>query len=74
MGKYTDYLGIDVYKNILDVMNNEEKHFQFSNDLKGFREFAKIISRDSLCIMEITGIYHLQLFTFLHRQPLLIDF
>ncbi len=48
------------------LMNSEEKHFQFSNDLKGFRELSKIIPRDGLCIMEVTGIYHLQLATFLH--------
>ncbi len=70
MDKYTDYLGIDVSKKTLDVMTSQQKHFQFSNDLKGFREFAKIIPRDGLCITEVTGIYHLQLATFLHSKSI----
>ena len=69
MDKYTDYLGIDVSKNTLDVMNSEEKHFQFSNDLKRFRGLSKIIPRDSLCIMKVTGIYHLQLASYFGLAP-----
>ena len=73
MDKYTDYLGIDVSKKTLDVMTSQQKHFQFSNDLKGFREFAKIIPRDGLCITEVTGIYHLQLATFLHSKSIAVS-
>ncbi len=73
MDKYTDYLGIDVSKKTLDVMTSQQKHFQFSNDLKRFREFAKIIPRDGLCIMEVTGIYHLQLATFLHSKSIAVS-
>ena len=73
MNEYVDYLGIDVSKLTLDIMNVEGKHFQFSNDLKGFREFAKIIAKGSLCIMEVTGIYHLQLAAFLHGKSIAVS-
>ena len=69
MDKYTDYLGIDVSKKTLDVMTSQQKYFQLSNDLKGFREFAKIIPRDGLCIMKVTGIYHLQLASYFGLAP-----
>lgn len=73
MSTYSDYLGIDVSKLTLDVMNIEDKHFQYSNDLKGFKKLAKIIPKGSVCIMEVTGIYHLQLAAFLHSKSIAVS-
>ena len=73
MIQYTDYLGIDVSKLSLDVMNIEGEHFQFSNDLKGFKKLTKIVPENGLCIMEVTGIYHLQLATYLHSKSIAVS-
>ena len=69
MDKSTKFLGIDISKGFFDVMNMRDQHFQFQNSTKGFKEFKKILSPDSICVMESTGYYHLKLAYFLleHR-------
>ncbi len=68
MNTYTNYLGIDISKNTFDVVNQTGKHLTYSNDLVGFRKFKKRINKDDLCLMEVTGIYHLQLAKFLYSK------
>ena len=68
MSIYTDYFGIDISKETFDVVNKKSKHYQFSNDNKGFTKFNKIITEGSICVMEVTGIYHLRLAKFLHAK------
>ncbi len=68
MNIYTDYFGIDISKETFDVVNKKGKHSQFSNDAKGFVKFEKIITEGSLCVMEVTGIYHLRLAKFLYAK------
>lgn len=70
MDGYSDYIGIDVSKQTIDVVNVEQEHFQLSNDLNGFRKLLKIIPKNGLCIMEVTGIYHLQLASFLDSKSI----
>ena len=69
MDKSTKVLGIDISKDVFDVINIKDQHFQFQNSSKGFREFKKILTSDSVCVMEATGYYHLKLAYFLleHR-------
>ena len=69
MDKSTKFLGIDISKGFFDVMNMRDQHFQFQNSTKGFKEFKRILSPDSICVMESTGYYHLKLAYFLleHR-------
>lgn len=73
MNEFTDYLGIDISKNTIDIINSQDKHFQFSNDLKGFKNFLTIIPKGALCIMEVTGIYHLQLAVFFHSKLIAVS-
>lgn len=65
MDKNTNYFGIDISKDVFDVMNINDQHFEFQNSNKGFRVFKKILSADSYCVMEATGYYHLKLAYFL---------
>ena len=67
MKNHLNVYGIDVSKDTFDVYCNKE-HLVFSNDLKGFKQFKKTVKKESLCVMEVTGIYHLQLATFLHKN------
>jgi len=73
MNKYTDYFGIDISKDSFDVINLQGKHFLFQNDKNGFSEFLKIIPKGSLCVMEVTGIYHLHLANFLHLKNIAVS-
>lgn len=67
MKNYLGIYGIDVSKDTIDVVCQKE-HRIFENDIKGFKKFKKIIKGESLCVMEVTGIYHLQLATFLYKN------
>ena len=73
MENYTDYFGIDISKETFDVVNKRGQHFQFSNDTKGFTRFNKIITQGSICVMEVTGIYHLRLAKYLHSKNILVS-
>lgn len=73
MKTYTDYLGIDVSKKTLDVVNSDGTHFEFANDVSGFKKLHKIIPVGSVCIMEVTGIYYLQLALFLHGKSIAVS-
>ena len=73
MSNYTDFIGIDISKLTFDVVNKDGKHSQYSNDDKGFKKFYKSIPEGSLCIMEVTGIYHLCLARFLHSKEIAVS-
>jgi len=65
MNKDTNYFGIDISKDVFDVMSQKGVHYQFTNTEKGFKDFLKILSKTSHCVMEATGYYHYQLAYFL---------
>lgn len=65
MDKNTNYFGIDISKDVFDVMDSENNHFQFENNFKGFRKFLKLLNHQSVCVMEATAYYHIQLAYFL---------
>ena len=73
MNIYSDYLGIDISKQTFDVLNQKGKHFQYKNSKKGFTQFKKNIANNSLCVMEATGIYHLELAKFLHSKEIALS-
>ena len=73
MDKITNYLGIDISKDVFDVVDIKDQHFQFQNSNKGFRAFKKILSPDSFCVMEATGYYHLKLAYFLLENSIKIS-
>jgi transposase len=43
MNKSTNYYGIDISKDVFDVTDQKETHYQFTNDFKGFKKFKKLV-------------------------------
>ena len=73
MNKDTNYYGIDISKDVFDVMDQKGVHYQFKNTQKGFKEFLEILTKKSHCVMEATGYYHYQLAYFLLENHLLVS-
>ena len=73
MNIYTDYLGIDISKETFDVINKGKKHLQYCNNNKGFLRFYRVIPKGSICVMEVTGIYHLRLAKFLYSKGIAVS-
>ena len=65
MIKKRDCIGIDISKNVFDVIDEKGVHIVYSNNHKGFKIFLKKLSETSLCVMEATGYYYSQLAYFL---------
>lgn len=61
MNKGIIYFGIDISKDVFDVMDSSGNYFQFENDSNGFKKFVKLLSKKSHCVMEATGYYHYKL-------------
>lgn len=65
MSKIKEFFGIDISKDVFDVMDSSEKHHQFKNDQSGFKAFGKLLDENSHCVMEATGCYYQGLATWL---------
>lgn len=69
MKKSKNYVGIDISKLSFDVaIYQADKHqfHKFSNNIKGFKDFSKLLDKaNSVCVMEASGPYYLQLATYL---------
>ena len=61
MNKDMINFGIDISKDVFDVMDSNSNYFQFTNDSKGFKIFLKLLDENSHCVMEATGYYHYKL-------------
>ncbi len=61
MNKDITYFGIDISKDVFDVMDSNGQYFQFTNDYKGFKRFKKLLNKKNHCVMEATGYYHYKL-------------
>lgn len=72
MKTYDYYLGIDVSKDTFDILNQDGKHASYSNNLKGFSKLKRDIKPNTLCLMEATGIYHLQLAKYLYSNGITV--
>lgn len=70
MSKVSNYYGIDISKDVFDVMDINDTHYQFLNNEKGFKSFLKLLNKTSYCVMEATGYYHYQLATFLLKNKI----
>jgi len=68
MNKDMIYFGIDISKDVFDVMDSNNNYFQFTNDFKGFKKFVKLLDKNSHCVMEATGYYHYKLAYFLDES------
>ncbi len=70
MSKIKQFFGIDISKDVFDVVDSSEHHYQFKNDLSGFKEFGKMLNENSHCVMEATGCYYQGLATWLYSQSI----
>ena len=68
MNKNTEFFGIDISKDVIDVFSLEKGHNQFANNEKGFKQFIKKLSKESLVVMEATGYYHYCLAQYLYEK------
>jgi len=73
MDKSTNYFGIDISKDFFDVMDINDHHYQFSNDIKGFKKFIKLIDENAHCVMEATGYYYSRLAYFLLEKGIKVS-
>jgi transposase len=73
MHKSTKFYGIDISKDVFDVTDQKEVHYQFTNDYKGFKKFNKLLDKKSHCVMEATGYYHYKLAYFLQENEVLVS-
>ena len=73
MNKVTNYFGIDISSKVFDVVDSKGNHYQFENNLKGFKQFLKHLDENSHCVMEATGYYHQQLAYFLSEKQILVS-
>ena len=73
MNKYTKIYGVDISKDVFDVMSSKGKYFKFSNDEKGFKLFIKNLTKESLVVMEATGYYHYCLAQYLVEKGVLVS-
>jgi len=70
MNKSTNFIGIDISKDVFDVYSSEQGHYQFTNNVKGFKSFFRILDNSHWCVMEATGCYHQQLALFLFDKAI----
>jgi len=68
MNKFTQYYGIDISKDVFDVMDQTGTHRQFENAPAGFLKFKKHLKSNCCCVMEATGVYQVQLADFLYAN------
>ena len=68
MSKIKEFFGIDISKDVFDVVDSSENHYQFKNDLSGFKEFGKMLDENSHCVMEVTSCYYQGLATWLFAR------
>lgn len=73
MNKFKQFIGIDISKDVFDVSLSEKEHYQFTNDMRGFKAFKKIIPKDTLCVMEATGVYYQSLASFLYNKDIAVS-
>jgi len=50
-----------------------ENHYQFRNDHTGFKQFGKILTEHSHCVMEVTGSYYQDLATWLYSKSIAVS-
>ena len=73
MTKGITYFGIDIRKEVFDVMDSQGNYYQFNNGCKGFKKFIKLLDNKSHCVMEATGYYHYQLAYFLLENEIKVS-
>ena len=73
MNKGINYFGIDISKDVFDVVDSGGSYWQFENNFKGFRKFLKELDINSHCVMESTGYSHQQLAYYLLEKEIKVS-
>lgn len=73
MNKSIKFYGIDILKDVFDVLNQEGVYYQFTNDYKDFKKFTKVLKPNNHCVMEATGCYHFRLAYYLQENSSLVS-
>jgi transposase len=73
MTKGIIYYGIDISKDVFDVVDSSGQHHQYLNSYKGFKLFLKSLTSNAHCVMEATGYYHYQLAYFLLENSIKVS-
>ena len=73
MNEFKHYYGIDISKDVFDVVNQDGKHSQYENNCKGYKQFVSSIEEEACVVMEATGVYHVQLADFLHGKSIFVS-
>ena len=73
MDKSTNYYGIDISKDVFDVVDSQGAYHQFLNSYKGFKQLLKALGSNAHCVMEATGYYHYKLAYFLVDQQIKVS-
>lgn len=73
MNKCKEIYGVDISKNVFDVVDSQGNHSQFKNDGSGFKDFLKALPSNALVVMEATGYYHYRLAQFLYEQGIKVS-
>ena len=55
MDKDRKIFGVDISKDVFDVVDHKGNHDRFSNDAGGFSKFKKTLHAKALIVMEATG-------------------
>lgn len=73
MNKYSETFGIDISKDVFDCYGSVQGHLQFKNTEVGFHNFLKMLTKNSLVVMEATGYYHYRLAQFLYKKGIVVS-
>lgn len=73
MNKYSETFGIDISKDVFDCYGSVQGHLQFKNREVGFHNFLKMLTKNSLVVMEATGYYHYRLAQFLYKKGIVVS-
>lgn len=73
MIKNTNYFGIDISKDVFDVTGSDGKHYQFKNDISGFKKMLSLTNEFSHCGMESNAVYHLRLAYYLYDKTIAVS-
>ena len=72
MSKFNHYYGIDISKDVFDVMDEQGIHRQYKNEISGFKKFFKLLQEKACCVMEATGVYQVQLADYLFHKDVFV--
>jgi transposase len=73
MDKFKKYYGIDISKDVFDVVDQDGKHSQYENNRKGYKSFVSSIGEKPCVVMEATGVYHVQFADYLYENSIFVS-